>query len=118
MEWLSKSNQIQKNLAAHWHLYLIALLLFSFIVGLHYYKKTADTNALMNSAQVHRNKADSLITTSSILNKAITKSQKNVQNSENERVHKNYTIDTLIPDSLQSELDREFNFPLPRPPNR
>jgi hypothetical protein len=127
MEWLlSKLLPIQTlmqsgfgNLSKDWGTkwYLIALMIFGLIIGVSYCKKTKSANSLTNSAETHRKKADSLATITQSANKAVVISEKNVQKSENERVRKNYNIDTLIPDSLQSEIDREFNFPEPRPPN-
>lgn len=99
-----------KNWASSWKIYALVATILLLILSVAYYttlKKQSPADKQVKVLVQHAQKAEI----------ASQEHLKNVKKIEDERIKRIYNIDVLMDDSVQIEIDKEFNFPPPRPPN-
>lgn len=103
-----------KNLGTMWKWYLIVLVVILCCVVSNYYNKVKESKQYLKNATIHERRADSLREVTRVFEKEAIQHKIQIDKKENERHNDIYRIDTIAVDSLQSEIDKEFNFPKPR----
>lgn len=99
-----------KNLASSWKIYALVATILLLILSVTYYTTVKKQSPADKQVKVLAQSAQ----------KAEIASQnhlKTVKKIEDERIKRNHNVDVLIDDSVQIEIDKEFNFPPPRLPN-